>query len=130
MAEDINKPRPVQVTSPNYSLDRTNDIRIQKDAAQRLIARYLRDSKMLPGEANALANSIIDGLVSNMSAPARPALRGWRMIGQYPPEDAVHRVAAAVKAVRLHTTDDRAMALDTWAAVYRNGTAMPDDIVA
>jgi hypothetical protein len=43
MAED-DKPRPVQITKPEYIKDRTNHLRIHKDAAQRLIARYLREN--------------------------------------------------------------------------------------
>jgi len=54
MAKD-DRPRPVQITSPGYVKDRTNHLRIQKDAAQRLIARYLRE-KMTPADANDMAN--------------------------------------------------------------------------
>jgi hypothetical protein len=74
MAEN-EKGRPVQITHSGYSIDRTNTPRLEKDNAQRIIARYLRE-KMNPGEANDLANRIVDGLISNTSSPARPALRG------------------------------------------------------
>jgi hypothetical protein len=37
MAEETHKPRPVQLQSPGYASDRTNDLRINRGAAQRLI---------------------------------------------------------------------------------------------
>jgi hypothetical protein len=82
MAED-DRPRPVQITGPGYVKDRTNHLRIQKDAAQRLIARYLRE-KMTPADANDMVNRICDGILSNMPAGGRSALRGFRMIPEYP----------------------------------------------
>ena len=100
MAEKTDKGRPVQITSPGYSLDRTNHLRIQKDAAQRLIARYLRE-KMTPGEANDFANRIVDGIVSATPSPTRPALRGWRMIDQDPPHESTDKIAAEFRSVRL-----------------------------
>ena len=109
--------------------DRTDDIRIKKDAAQRLIARYLRE-KMNPGEANDFANRIIDGIVSNMPAAGRTALRGFRMNPEHPPEDITPRVAAAFRSIRPQQTDDWGLARDVWEVVYRNGQALPDDVVA
>ncbi len=128
MAEDTDKGRPVQVTSPGYSIDRTNHLRIQKDAARRLIARYLRE-KMMPGEANDFANRIIDGLVSATPSPTRPSLRGWRMIDQHPPLESTERIASEFRSVRLQGGDHFAAA-DVWKIVYKYGTAIPDDLVA
>jgi hypothetical protein len=127
MTEETDKPRPVQIQSPGYGGDRTNDLRMNKDAAQRLIARYLRE-KMSPGDANNFANRIVDGIVSNMPMPQRPALRGWRMIDQYAPYEIRGQLASAFKAIRLNTSDD-SVAEEVWKAVYRHGTALPDDIV-
>jgi hypothetical protein len=127
MADD-DKPRPVQITSPGYVKDRTDD-RIKKDAAQRLIARYLRE-KMTPGEANDFANRIIDGIVSNMPAAGRTALRSFRMIPEYPPDDVAPRVAAAFRAIRPQQNQDWSLARDVWEVVYRHGQALPDDVVA
>jgi|tagenome__1003787_1003787.scaffolds.fasta_scaffold19747887_1 hypothetical protein len=42
MAEQPDKPRAVQVKQAGYSSERTNDLKISKDGAQRIIARYLR----------------------------------------------------------------------------------------
>jgi hypothetical protein len=128
MADD-DKPRPVQITSPGYVKDRTDDLRIKKDAAQRLIARYLRE-KMTPGEANDFANRIIDGIVSNMPAAGRTALRSFRMIPEYPPDDVAPRVAAAFRAIRPQQNQDWSLARDVWEVVYRHGQALPDDVVA
>jgi hypothetical protein len=125
MAEN-EKGRPVQITHPGYSIDRTNTLRLEKDNAQRIIARYLRE-KMNPGEANDLANRIVDGLISNTSSPARPALRGWRMIDRHPPAEMTDRIASAFKRVRLAGTD-YATAAEAWEIVYNYGTAIPEEV--
>jgi hypothetical protein len=130
MADDTpSKPRRVQPTSRGYKLDRTNDLRIDRDDAQRLIARYLRE-KMNPGDANEMSSRIVAGLVSNAKSPSRPALAGWRMIPEYPPENVIGAVASAFKAVRLNTADNYSIARDAWKTVYKHGTSLPDDIVA
>jgi hypothetical protein len=74
--------------------------------AQRLIARYLRNAKMLPGEANDLSNRICDGIISNMPTAARPALRGVRMIPEYPSDDICKHVAAAFRSIRPQENND------------------------
>lgn len=128
MADEVDKGRPVQITSPSYRSDKTDDLRIHKDEAQRLIARYLRE-KMNPGEANNLANQIIDGIVAAQKTAGRPALRGWRMIPEHPPEDVRARLVASIRAIRP-TDNEHSICTDAWKAVYRHGTALPDDIVA
>jgi hypothetical protein len=128
MAED-DKPRPVQITKPEYVKDRTNHLRIHKDAAQRLIARYLRE-KMTPADANDMANRICDGIVSNMPTGGRTALRGFRMIPEHPPQDASSRIAAAFRSIRPQQASDWSLASEMWEVVYRHGQALPDDIVA
>jgi hypothetical protein len=127
MAEN-EKGRPVQITHPGYSIDRTNTLRLEKDNAQRIIARYLRE-KMNPGEANDLANRIVDGLISNTSSPARPALRGWRMIDRHPPAEMTDRIASAIKRVRLAGCSDYATAAEAWEIVCNHGTAIPEEVV-
>lgn len=126
MAEETDKGRPVQIQSPGYSLDRTNHLRVQKDTAQRLIARYLRE-KMNPGDANDFANRIIDGLVSATPSPMRPGLRGWRMIDEHPPHESTDRIASEFRSVRLDNS--YFTAADVWKIVYKHGTAIPDDMV-
>jgi hypothetical protein len=128
MADETDKGRPIQITSPGYSLDRTNHLRIQKDAAQRLIARYLRDSKMTPGAANDLSNRIVDGLISATPSPMRPGLRGWRMIDDHPPHESVDRIASEFRSVRLQERS-YSTAVDVWKIVYKYGTAIPEDMV-
>jgi hypothetical protein len=128
MAKD-DRPRPVQITSPRYVKDRTNHLRIQKDAAQRLIARYLRE-KMTPADANDMANRICDGILSNTPTGGRSALRGFRMIPEYPPEDVSSRIAAAFRSIRPQQTNDPNLAREMWQVVYQHGHALPDDIVA
>jgi hypothetical protein len=125
---DEEKPRQVHVTRPTYMRDRTNDLRIQKDVAQRLIARYLRE-KMTPGDANDFANRIVDGIVSNMPAAGRPALRGFRMIPEHPPEDLTSKIASAYRSIRPQGKTDWALARDLWEIVYKYGQALPDDVV-
>ena len=95
MADDVDKGRPVHVTSPGYRSDKTNDLRIRKDDAQRLIARYLRE-KLNPGDANDLANRIVDGIVASQKTASRPSLRDWRMIPSHPPEDVISRLASSI----------------------------------
>jgi hypothetical protein len=129
MAEDPDKSRPVQLRHAGHVTDRTNNLRIQKDVAQRLIARYLRENKMMPGDANELSNRIIDGIVSNMPVAGRPGLRGFRMIPEHPPEDVCSQVAAAFRTIRPQENKDWSLARDVWDAVYRHGTAIPDDVV-
>ena len=68
----------MQITSPGYSMDRTNHFRAEKDPAQRLIARYL-PGKDEPGEANDPANRILDGPYQWHPHRERRGLRGWRM---------------------------------------------------
>jgi|SRR5215217_3333840 hypothetical protein len=127
MPEETDKGRPVQIRSPGYALDRTNHLRIQKDAAQRLIARYLRE-KMTPGEANDFANRIVDGIVSATPTPMRPGLRGWRMIDDHPPMESTEKIAAEFRSVRLQE-GAYFTASDMWKIVYKYGTAIPDDMV-
>ncbi|MBR0746201.1 hypothetical protein JQ582_19910 [Bradyrhizobium japonicum] len=127
MADEADKGRPVQVTSPSYRSDKTDDLRIRKDDAQRLVARYLRE-KMNPGDANDLANRIVDGIVAAQKTASRPALRGWRMIPEHPPEDVLSQLSSSIRAIRP-TDDVRSTCSAAWKAVYRHATALPDDIV-
>ena len=126
MAED--KPRPVRIISPGYVQGHTNDLRINRDAAERLIARYLR-AKMLPADANDLASQICDGIVMNMPAASRPALRGFRMIPEYPPDDVVSKVATDLRSIDLDERHDWSLGRTGWEIVYRHGQALPDDVV-
>jgi hypothetical protein len=128
LTDEPKKLQSVQITTPMSVSERTNDLRINKDTAQRLIARYLRDAKFLPDAANQLSNRICEGLLSNMPTPSRPALRGHRMIDSYPPHDRRSQVAAAFRRLR-RDGEDWEIARDGWAVVYEHGQAMPDDIV-
>jgi hypothetical protein len=127
MVDEQKKLQTVQITSPRTVLERTNDLRINKDAAQRIIARYLRE-KMLPDEANRLANRICDGLLTNMPTPSRPALRGYRMISEYPPGESRDQIAQAFLHMR-RDADEWQVAREGWGIVYAHGQPLPDDIV-
>src|SRR6267143_2156519 len=104
MVDNSSKPRSVQITNPGYVKDRTNDLRIKKDDAQRLIARYLRDANKSPTAANNLSNRICDGIIANMSSAGRPALRGFRMVSKNPPEDIAGKVASAFRSINSQET--------------------------
>jgi hypothetical protein len=127
MADQPDKPRPVEIKKPGHTMDRTNDLKIGKDAAQRIIARYLRE-KMTPDEANTLANRICEGIAAVAPTATRPGLRGWRMIDQYPPYEAKRRIAETFRAVRLNQ-DDNAVASAVWDVVFAQGIPVPDDVV-
>ena len=128
MADTPDKPQPVQIKRPSTSIERTNDIRINKDAAQRIIARYLRDhAKMLSGPANDLSTRICDGLHAAMPETVRPALRGFRMIGEYPVESNSAQIAGAIRAIDLKASN-WTVAQNAWAVVYYYGNAIPDDV--
>ncbi len=129
MVDNSSKPRSVQITNPGYVKDRTNDLRIKKDDAQRLIARYLRDANMSPTAANNLSNRICDGIIANMSSAGRPALRGFRMVSKNPPEDIAGKVASAFRSINSQETHDWSLARDVWNVVYNHGQALPDDVV-
>lgn len=127
---DEKKPRPIHVVSPGYHRDRTNDIRIKRDDAQRLIARYLRErAKLNTDDANDLASSICTGLAMKMPTGGRPGLRGFRMIPESPPGDVEERVAAAFRAIRPNQESDWNLAREVWSVVYGFGNAIPDDVV-
>lgn len=125
---DDSKPRPVRVFSPGYVQGHTNDLRINRDTAERLIARYLRE-KMLPAEANDFARRICNGIVTSMPAAGRPALRGFRMIPGYPPDDVVSKVATGLRTLDLDERHDWSLGRAGWELVYRHGQALPDDVV-
>ena len=109
----------MQITSPNYVQDRANDLKINKDAAQRLIARYLREH-LSPKNANDLSNRICEGILSSMPTPTRPSLRGWRMIPEYPPSESTHQIFADIRALRFQDAE-YAIAREVWSIVYRYG---------
>jgi hypothetical protein len=128
MSQEPNKPRPVQMTSRGYKHDdRTDDLRIQKGAAQRLIARYLRE-RMSPSEANDLADRICDGILCAMPTPSRPALLGWRMISEHAPHESIGEIAGAFRRLSREG-DDGWLVREIWATVYKHGTSLPDDVV-
>ncbi len=105
-----------------------NEIKIEKDKAQRIIAQVLRDEKqMISSDANALALVIAARLQASMPMPTRPALRGDRMIARHPPghfgnEDYLNAVRKVVDA-------DEEQARKLWEVVYSFGRDLPDDIV-
>lgn len=97
--------------------------------AERNIPRVLRDeAKMMSSEANNLANRICQVLGASMSAATRPAMRGYRMMPESPPEASIARLARAAR--NLSKKDhDRTLAREVWSLVYRQGHAIPDDVV-
>jgi hypothetical protein len=125
MADETKKRKPVSIKVPSLVGDPTNDIRINKDAAERLVARYLRE-KLPPEEANTLASRIVGGMVSAMPTPERPALRGWRMISRYPPDHA--GVAAQFHRISSNA-EDFEIARAVWAIVFERAEPLPGDMV-
>lgn len=84
---------------------------------------------MLPADANSLAERICNGIAVNMPTAGRPALRGFRMIPDHPPEDVAPQVVAAYRGIRPQENHDWKLAREVWDAVYRHGAAIPDDVV-
>jgi hypothetical protein len=129
MAED-DKPRPVPITTPMYLKERTNDIKLNKDKARRLIARMLRDEgKMIPAKANDLATRICDGMISAMEMPVHPGLRNARVIPDHPPYGQASQLADLARSIRPDQSD-HATAEAVWDMVYKYGYAVPDAVVA
>lgn len=65
-----------------------SEIRIDADKAERMIAQTLRDDhKMLPAQANAVAEHLCRRLRSAMATPGAQQLRQYRLIGYYPYDD-------------------------------------------
>jgi hypothetical protein len=72
-------------------------------------------------------NRICDGILASMSTPARPSLRGWRMIPESPPFESTDQIEAAFRSLRLQ--DSYGLARDGWSVVYKYGHNLPDEVV-
>ena len=131
MANEPEKPRPVKITRPGHRKDNSGDVRINRDAAQRIIARYLRDEqRMAPGDANALATRIIAALVAAAPSPPRIGLRNARI-----PDIAPHgeRTEIAHRCREIFESEellDTLVAQRVWEVIYSYGIAVPDDVVS
>jgi hypothetical protein len=101
------------------------NIRIDDQAAERLIARLLRD-KLSPGDANKLAADIVTGLKAATSSPTRPGLRGWRMISEHIPFEQIDNIVQDMRYQGIKA--DVLMARALWSVVYSFGHPIPDDI--
>lgn len=127
MTDEKKKPRTVEAHGPSAVQERTNHLRINRDAAQRIIARHLREKKISPEEANTLANAICNSIVASMPTPDRPALRNWRMIPEHPgyevAQELRRRLGDQIESPDEQTT--RAI----WKLIYDHGKTLPDDIV-
>jgi hypothetical protein len=117
----------VEMKTPFYVQERRNELKINRDAAERLIARYLRE-RISPADAIGLARRICDGMLASMSTPVRPSLRGYRMIAEHPPYGSMERIGAQIRALRIQE-DRHELARDAWGVVYGYGEALPDDVV-
>ncbi len=102
------------------------DLRLDKDTAHRLVARFLRE-KMTPSDANSFATKICDGLQASMSMPTRPALSGYRMIPGHIPFERGMQFEADV-ATNIKGAEEGA-ASTLWKLVYSYGRELPDDVV-
>lgn len=112
-----------------YQEKPANEIKIEKDKAERIIAQVLRDDKkLIPAEANRLASTIATRLQTSMSMPTRPALRGDRMIPKSPPGGYLQD-NDFLKAVRKVVGVDGDQAQKIWETVYSFGRDLPDDVV-
>lgn len=101
-------------------------LRMEKDTAQRVVARLLRE-KLNPDDANKFAAKICDGIQASMKQPTRPGLSGWKMIPRHLPHHQERDFERDVH--RLVTAEHPYAAADLWEAVYKYGTEIPDDIV-
>lgn len=111
-----------------YQEKPANEIKIEKDKAERIIAQVLRDEKkMLSSESNTLASTIATRLQTSMPMPTRPALRGDRMITMHPP--GYGSDSQFLKAARTVFDADDAQARQLWDVVYSFGRDLPDDVV-
>jgi hypothetical protein len=107
---------------------RSNDIKLSRGKAERLIALILRDEKkMLSDEANTLASAICNRLQAAMAMPTKPGLRGQRMISSSPP--GYFGDDDYVDAVRNVVDVDAKQARRLWEVVYSFGRDLPDDVV-
>ena len=112
-----------------YNEKPANEIKIEKDKAERIIAQVLRDEKkMLPSDANALAATVAKRLQTSMPMPTRPALRGDRMIPMSP-SGSYSQDNEFLRAVRKVVDADAEQARKIWETVYSFGRDLPDDVV-
>jgi hypothetical protein len=98
-------------------------IRIEEDQATRLIARHLREAKIVSSEANALATKIVEGLRYAETTRKKPGLKDWRMIPRHPSPLIVSKI--------LNNNDfnlDQQRILWLWDLFYEEGSNPPDDI--
>jgi hypothetical protein len=105
------------------------ELRVDKDAAHRLMARFLREhTKVAPAKVSELASQLTDQLVAAMPAPTRPGLRGWRMIPQYLPSDKRDDILDDVRSgFRRDVNYDELNGL--WDIIYEYGRDVPADVV-
>jgi hypothetical protein len=81
------------------------EIRIDADKAQRMIAQILREDKglrLLPADANKMAEIICRRLSSAMPLPTNQPLQGYRIIPSFPPDGFHAALATKIADVNLH----------------------------
>jgi len=101
------------------------DFRINRDTAERIIARFLRE-KISSVEANSFASKICDSLQASMSsptrvAPARDIEKGLRLIPSIPPKAIAKDYLAELQSFMQDI--DPTEALEIWRTVFRHGRA-------
>ena len=126
MTDEPRKLPPVEIRPPSMVRQRSNDIRVNVEKAGRIIARSLREAKVLPQEAGRLANEICESLIASAATPGMTGLRNARVIQDYPPHSAFSQLAAAAK--RSVGMDEMSAAREIWDAVYSCGLPIPDDL--
>ena len=104
------------------------DIHIDRDKAARMLALMLREeAKLLPAQANALADKMCSRLISAMPTPTKPGMRGTRMIRRYPDHEVADGFRNEISS-KLADIDDR-LADQIWEMVYERCRDLPSDIV-
>jgi hypothetical protein len=104
------------------------DIRIDSLKAERTLALLLReDCKMLPADANAMAEKMVQRIAHARHSPTGPALKGARIIAENPDDETRERVGADVRALNREATN-HALGTGAWRAVWKHGIPVPEDV--
>lgn len=106
-------------------------LKIEKHAAERLIARILRDElKILPAKANEMATKICSGIEFATPDPLRSGFgAGWRAIPRSAPRGEVATEIVA-KLRQSIPQADKEMLEDLWSIIYEYGREVPDAVIA
>jgi hypothetical protein len=97
------------------------DITIDADKAERMIAGILREKRILPADANAMAANICRRLTMAMATPTNQPLQGYRLIRSTPSDDAEFAEALGEKLADVNNR----VARELWHLVYERARELP-----